>query len=236
MKYITLILPVIFVASLSSCDSDEEQVTPEEQEQVVVIKPAEYHEYVDLGLPSGTLWAAYNIGASKPEEIGSYFAWGEISPKNNYNWQTYIDSENGSDSKFKKYYQNGGKTSLEPANDAAIMNWGDGWNTPTLNQIRELESSTFTKWKIVELNGVKGRLVVSLLNGNRLFLPAAGERINSNMANMANGYYWSSSLNATQSNSAYIFGFESNPVVRGAELRFVGLPIRPVRMTPIVSQ
>ena len=80
------------------------------------------HEYVDLGLPSGTKWATCNVGASKPEEYGDYFAWGETKPKSTYNWSTYFDTDDGG-STFKKYYNNGGLTELQPADDAATANW-----------------------------------------------------------------------------------------------------------------
>lgn len=221
---IYFIIIFLFIMPIYSCDSDEEQTTPEEQEQVVIIKPTEYHEYVDLGLPSGTLWASYNIGATKPEEVGSYFAWGEVAPKDNYNWQTYFDSENGSDSKFKKYYQNGGKTTLEPMDDAASVNWGEGWFIPSLAQIKEITAYTELIYNS-ERNGIKGTLVISKTNNATLFFPSD-----------ASNSYWTSAIYSSASYSAYVLCFVQDYHHVGALFRYRKLPIRPVRMTPIVSQ
>ena len=94
----------------------------------------EDHEWVDLGLPSGTLWATCNIGATSPEGYGDYFAWGETQPKQVYDWSNY---------KWGNYYVQGGlskyvtdseygtvdyKTELEPEDDAASVNWGPSWS------------------------------------------------------------------------------------------------------------
>ena len=87
----------------------------------------EGHEWVDLGLPSGTKWATCNVGASKPEEYGDYFAWGETKPKSTYDWRTYFDTDDVGKT-FKKYNINGGLTELQPEDDAATANWGSGWN------------------------------------------------------------------------------------------------------------
>ena len=93
-------------------------------------------EYVDLGLPSGTLWATTNIGATSPEDYGDYFAWGETTTKSD--WETYFDVDD--DFSFKKYYNNGGLTELLPEDDAATANWGSEWQMPSDDQIDELWS------------------------------------------------------------------------------------------------
>ena len=135
------------------------------------------HEWVDLGLPSGTLWATRDIGANCPEEGGDLFAWGETEPKDNYTWETYKWC-NGSGESLTKYCTDSrygpvdNLTELELEDDAAYVNWGPSWRMPTLDQIQELISScTFTR---VEKNGVTLRLVTGP-NGNTLFLPADGD-------------------------------------------------------------
>jgi len=106
------------------------------------------HEYVDLGLPSGTLWATCNVGATTPEGYGDYFAWGETTPKETYNWMTYKwgsgNESDGwlyreltkycSDSTYGLYGFHDNLTELLPEDDAATANWGNGWRTPTRAQ------------------------------------------------------------------------------------------------------
>ena len=94
------------------------------------------YEWVDLGLPSGTLWATCNVGANSPEEYGDYFAWGETQTKNVYNWGVYRLC-GGSQNTMKKYCTNSSYgmvdnlTALESEDDAATVNWGSEWQTPT---------------------------------------------------------------------------------------------------------
>ena len=112
-------------------------------------------EYVDLGLPSGTLWATRNIGANSPEESGDYFAWGETEPKeeyymSNYKWYDY-DNE-----LYTKYCTDSGygmidDKELEPRDDAAWANWGPSWRMPSLEQLRELKEKC--SWEWIERNG-----------------------------------------------------------------------------------
>ena len=110
------------------------------------VTPPDDHEWVDLGLPSGTLWATCNVGANAPEEFGDYFAWGETAPKDYYDWDNYKWC-NGNDSTLTKYCNdstygyNGfvdNKVELDPEDDAAYVNWGPSWRMPTLNQTQEL--------------------------------------------------------------------------------------------------
>lgn len=112
------------------------------------------HEYVDLGLPSGTLWATCNVGANNEWEYGDYFAWGETSPKSIYNWSTYKYA-NGDYNKLTKYcskndYGNNGFTDglkqLEPKDDAATVNWGNDWRMPTYEERNELINNCYWVW------------------------------------------------------------------------------------------
>ncbi len=169
------------------------------------------HEYVDLGLPSGTLWATTNIGATNPEDYGDYFAWGETVPygkedrSNLTNYQyasTYVKTfyyydtykywmgteEDGGYTKYcyKSVLGYNGQTDdlteLELSDDAAYVNWGPEWRMPTPEQLQELVDNTTTVWTTV--NGVYGRRMTSKMAGyedKSIFLPAAGGHLNSSL-------------------------------------------------------
>ena len=196
----------------------------------VRVKKADTMEYVDLGLPSGTLWATCNVGASSPEEYGDYFAWGETVTKDTYNWSTYFDTEDGG-STFKKYYNNGGLTALLPEHDAATANWGSGWRMPSLDQIKELINSNYTTTTWTTQNGINGRKITSNSNGNSIFLPAAGYRDDTSLSYAGSyGYYWSRSLYASNSYNACSLNFGSSYVDWSRSYRDYGRSVRPVRV------
>lgn len=198
------------------------------------------HEYVDLGLPSGTLWATCNIGANSPEEYGDYFAWGEIQPKTVYNWNTYKYC-NGDSFKLTKYcnksnYGNNGftdnLTTLEPSDDAATANWGSDWCMPTEEQWDELGENTTNMW--TKQNGVAGRLFTSKQNGQILFLPATGHHEDGGLINVGLfGVYWASSLSTdypSYPSRACDCNFASSYYsMYGSSSRFLGLSVRAVR-------
>ena len=188
-------------------------------------------EYVDLGLPSGTLWATRNIGANSPEESGDYFAWGETEPKeeyymSNYKWYDY-DNE-----LYTKYCTDSGygmidDKELEPRDDAAWANWGPSWRMPSLEQLRELKEKC--SWEWIERNGTSGYLVTGP-NGNTIFLPAAGEASFPNAE--GEGYYWSRTLGPSSDPSkAYSLSFNSLWILPEQARRSVGYPVRAVRMS-----
>ena len=196
------------------------------------------HDYVDLGLPSGTLWATMNVGASSPEEYGDYFAWGETTPKSVYNWSTY-KWFNGSNNTLTKYctnssYGNNGfvdnKTELDPEDDAATANWGAMWRMPSLEQIGELYNNCTSQW--TTRNGVNGRLFTSTINSASLFLPAAGYRWDSELNNAgSNGCYWSRTLDASIPSIAYDLYFNSGDVNWYGSSRCYGYGVRAVRVS-----
>lgn len=189
----------------------------------------EQHEYVDLGLPSGTLWATRNVGAERPEDYGNYYAWGEIVPKSDYSWATYFDCVDGSSSNFKKYYNDGGKTELDLEDDAAYMNWGEDWRMPSMAQLDELLSEC--DWTWMTLNGMNGYLVKSRIDDSSIFLPAAGAWVESNFSGtFSNCNYWSCSLRMSGSERAYGLFFTSGKLYRGHSSRYQGYPVRPVRV------
>jgi hypothetical protein len=184
-----------------------------------------YHAYVNLGLPSGLLWATCNVGASTPEGYGDYFAWGETTPKDIYSWGTY---QYGSTSvSMTKYTGSDGLTTLLPEDDAATANWGNGWRMPTKQNFQELfNNTTVTR---TQQNGVNG-LLFTAANGNSLFLPAAGDRWNEEFENaLIWGLYWSSSLNTSNPSEAWdcYFNLDYNSVSTNG--RFYGQSVRPVR-------
>ena len=196
------------------------------------------HNYVDLGLPSGTLWATCNVGANSPEEYGDYFAWGETTPKDNYDWLNYkyvnINDYWCGITKYCTDPYHGCQgyidtlTTLLPEDDAATSNWGVDWHIPTMEEWQELVDNT----KVVETtrNGVKGRKFVAN-NGNSLFLPAAGLLYNGIEFNGVTGdvcSYWSNSLCTYHSVFAYYTFFKSDYCNLMDTCRSYGFSVRPV--------
>ena len=207
---------------------------------------------VDLGLPSGTLWADHNIGATNPEDYGDYYAWGETATKETYDWSTYFDTNDGGNT-FEKYNHNGGLTELETSDDVASQTWGGKWQMPTQDMIEELKSKCYWVWTTT-YNGksVNGYIVykaksdtdkgVKVTSGSspssdydvatapHIFLPAAGSRWGSEPRDAGlNGGCWARSLYPSDSESAYSLGFDSGDVWgSSAYYRSVGLAVRPV--------
>jgi uncharacterized protein (TIGR02145 family) len=193
------------------------------------------HEFVDLGLPSGLLWATCNVGANAPDEYGDYFAWGETQPKDIYNWSTYqyCMGSNNTMTKYcskSSYGYNGftdNLTTLLPEDDAATANWGSDWRMPTKEEWQELNQNTTVTW--TTQNGVNGRLFTAS-NGNSLFLPAAGYRSNSSLDYAGSiGYYWSSSLDTDDPYDAWSLDFYSVNCGMYSYYRLYGHSVRPVR-------
>lgn len=193
--------------------------------------------YVDLGLPSGTLWATYNVGATTPEDYGNYFAWGETTIKGVYNSSTYKYSKKDGEWYYLTKYCSKAEagydgftdtlTILEACDDAATANWGANWHTPTAEDWREMVSNTTSTW--TEQKGVVGRRFTAS-NGNSIFLPAAGSCYE-NWVNYdgSHGNYWSSSLITSNPGTAngFIIGLASAYLdING---RANGYSVRPVR-------
>ena len=191
-------------------------------------------DWVDLGLPSGTLWATCNVGADSPEEYGDYFAWGETVSKDYYDWTTYKWC-NGSMEGITKYsYGDNGfadfKSELDPEDDVAYVHWGPSWRMPAKAQQDELREHCTWTW--TTLNGVNGCLVTGP-NGNSIFLPAAGYRwkeILLGVGEDSDGIYWSRSLNFVLSEVAYCLYFNSDNSGRSCNDRSLGFPVRAVRV------
>ena len=187
------------------------------------------YEWVDLGL--SVKWATINVGATKPEEYGDYFAWGETAPKEMYDWSTYIWC-NGSETTLTKYCTNDtlgtvdNKTQLELSDDAARVNWGGSWRMPTDAELTELRENCTWTW--TTQNGVNGNKVTGT-NGNSIFLPAVGYRTVSSLYYAGiGGCYWSSSLFTYEPYYAYFLEFYSSDVDYDIDYRFHGRSVRPV--------
>ena len=202
-------------------------------DSISMVAPKEsVHEYVDLGL--SVKWATCNVGATKPEEYGDYFAWGEIAPKEEYSWSTYTYC-NGSSSSLTKYNYNSSlgfvdnKTQLELSDDAARANWGGKWRMPTDAELTELREQCTWTW--TTQNGVYGYKVTSKKSGytnNSIFLPAAGNRgVSSLMSDGKLGHYWSSTPDFSYDNS-YSIRFTSGARNMCSDGRNGGKSIRPV--------
>ena len=206
--------------------------------EVEVAGGGDEHAYVDLGLPSGLLWATCNVGANAPEEYGDYFAWGETQPKDIYNWSTYQYCMGSYNTMTKycsiAYYGYNGftddLTTLLPEDDAAAANWGGNWRMPTQEEFQELYNNTTVTW--TQQNGVNGRLFTAS-NGNSLFLPSAGCHDDSGLLCVGDwGFYWSSSLGTDfpyGPNYAWNFYFDSDHYYMHYGYRSDGFTVRPVR-------
>ena len=147
-------------------------------------------QYIDLGLPSGTLWADRNIGAIEPEDEGDFYAWGGTEPKKEYLWDNYKWGED-----CTKYNDKDGKTVLEPEDDVVYLKTKGKAHIPTKEQMRELLDNTTTEKQ--KSNGVIGGLYKSNINGNTIFIPFAGMYVNQYMGRNSWFRNWSSSLDSS---------------------------------------
>ena len=189
------------------------------------------YEYIDLELPSGTLWATCNVEAANPEEYGGYYAWGETEEKSEYSWETYKWC-NGSNNTITKYCTDNiygtvdSKTLLDPNDDVARTMWGGNWRVPTANELQELFDNCI--WSYGKLNGTDGYWVTSRNNGKSIFLPTAGCRqgIDIRYSGVL-GFYWSAT-SCNGSSSAYNIRFYNIHTGIDEYERTNGFTIRPV--------
>ena len=204
-------------------------------------EPSSSYEYVDLGLPSGTLWAKCNIGAEAEEDYGFYFAWGstvgatqEEVENGTFTFGTggnavaYVDPTAPAEAMFTKYNSTDGLTELEPQDDAATVHMGAEWKLPSKEQLEELTANTTSEWTTI--NGVNGRKFTSKVNGNYIFVPAASGAHDYGMGGVeSNGDVWSSSVHSSYSSTAwYLFFHSSNVDVNNFD-RMVGCSARGVK-------
>ena len=193
-------------------------------------------EYVDLGLPSGLKWAKTNLGAEKESDYGIMFAWGQTdnavatkfvdSENYPYSWATY-KYYNGTSNTLTKYTATDNKTTLDPEDDAATQIMGSDWRMPTQTEWQELLNNTTNEW--TQVNGVNGRKFTAL-NGNSIFIPAAGSCGNGSVGSVGGDcVVWSSSLHTSYPDKAWCLYFSSGHCNTYGYDRFYGRSVRGVR-------
>ena len=201
-------------------------------------------DYVDLGLPSGTLWATCNVGASKPSDAGLYFQWGDIkgytkeqvetgdgqkkfaSDWSDYKWR--LSGDRWDNIAFTKYTTTGATLDLE--DDAANAYMGGDWHMPTPEQIQELLDNTSSEW--TTLDGVDGRLFISKKDDSKsIFIPAVGTSLDGSIINSGEfGVVWTSLLNTGKVSDGQSLFFDSDGVILYSDIasRCGGFSVRGV--------
>lgn len=239
-RLLAFAMAAVVAMGAMSCDKDESNGSASSNSNNEAPANGELTagDWVDLGLPSGLLWASRNIGADQPTADGQFFAWGETQPKMEYSWETYAYGY--SYSELTKYCNNevfgyngytDDLTTLQPSDDAATANWGNGARMPTMEEIKELCDNCTSEW--VTLNGVKGRKFTGT-NGNSIFIPAAGYLDGDGSSTLQNyGYYWSASL-STDGFPNIAWELEINPSTAhpsnfSGHHRYYGYTVRAVR-------
>lgn len=204
-------------------------IASEHQESSYVFCPDDHHPHmIDLGLPSGTKWACCNVEALKPENFGSYYAWGETEAKDNYSWETYIHC----DGTQETCHFLGDICGTEY--DVAHIKWGGQWHMPNRYQMDELFENCSYEW--ITLNGTKGGKFTSKTNGNSIFFPAAGFFDNSSLFSvLSSGCYWNGTPNPVLDYCIFSFPFYDNSFYGTYNWRYRGNPVRPVISETIAS-
>ena len=187
-------------------------------------------EIIDMGLR--VKWASCNLGANTPDAYGSYYAWGETTPKSIYEWSTYALC-NGTDNRLTKYNNSSSygpvvdnKITLELSDDVARINCGDKWRMPTEADFTELKDNC--EWSYASKSG-HGGYIVKASNGNCIFLPAAGYLNKSSYEVGSQGRYWSSSLYKGDPSRARYLSFGSDHIYTYRGPRCLGFSVRPVK-------
>ena len=181
-----------------------------------------WYKYVDLGLPSGLLWATCNVGANEPWENGLYFSWGNVDGHAHvsgyYFCETDYDATPGASLN--------GNIPVDAGYDAARANFDGSWRTPTTDEFKELHYNCISEWAVQR--DVCGRMFTSRINGNSVFFPAAGGYYgNVFIGNCASGCYWSSSPRS-QFNAYCLYVNYGGVAPQSYSLRLIGYTIRAV--------
>lgn len=219
MKKILRLFPMVLLCMcvLAACSSDDGDGDGKSNNKygVYVING---HKFVDLGLPSGLLWAECNIGASEPEEAGYSYRWGEVEVYTLNAWYKFYD---GNSDTFTKYTKKDAKTTLEPEDDAATVLWGKNCRIPTKKEFEELIKNC--KWEFAD---EWGDATVTGPNGNHIFLPKG----TLNMSFM----YRTSSFDTTYPTDECAYSLqlwrENTTVVAGTSRTF------PMRVRPVAKR
>lgn len=209
------IRPVVFNATYDEDDEEE---------------PIVSHDYVDLGLPSGTLWATCNLGAESKFTVGDYYAWGETSTKSEYTRDNY---KWGSQFFYTKYVTTSeygivdGKVELDREDDAAYVNLGEGWRMPTMEEWQELSENC--SWRGYSDASTNYNLVTEGTgpNGNKIYLAVTGDR--GGYGSSEWGFYWTKNLYTTD-NEMYLANTIQclGSIIFNRDWRYLGLNIRPI--------
>lgn len=175
--------------------------------------PYKGHEYVDLGLPSGTKWATMNVGASSETDYGNYYQYGKGAAQ-------YAATSGDSD-------YSGTENPLAASADTAVQVWGGQWHMPTRAQILELTDNTTYQWVTdYKGSGINGGTFTAT-NGAVLFFPAAGYRKDGSQDFVGGrGFYWGSFPRG--SDAAFYLDFNNDYNIASNSSRFYGYSVRPV--------
>lgn len=195
------------------------------------------YEYVDLGLPSGAMWATKNIGSHSPVDIGDYYSWGEVETKDSYTKNTYKWGVCDTEEHVLKYNDTDKKTRLDPEDDVAKVKWGGRWRMPTKEEFEELLNTCEvnfvaypddSSYKVYEVKGP---------NGNAIYFHLCGYMTMDKVRDYnQRAYFWSSDLNQVKS----VIGFIPNERAIefclyndgrkwvGKTSRYMGNPVRPM--------
>lgn len=226
--FILLFCTAFSVFSCSKDDNYEDYDEITSDIQPVIGETPIWVEAIDLGLPSGTLWANCNIGATSPTEYGAYFAWGETTPKKFYSPSNSI-TYGKSISELKSRNIIDDNKILTKKHDAASKYWGKHWRTPTIDDIEELLNSSNCTWEWTIQNGINGRKITSNKNGNSIFLPASGLINDETLGYVGTyGYSWSSTADDYEYSSRYLFFNSEESGSENYSYRYLGRCIRPV--------
>lgn len=178
--------------------------------------------YVDMGL--SVKWAKFNLGATKPEEAGDLYAWGETETKKDYSWATY---KFGSRSSMTKYGDVDGKMSLDAEDDVVRVKLGSPYRLPTNSELKELVNQCTWTW--TQVNGMNGYQVVSNINGNSIFFPAAGDYDGDSYEDIGSmGGYWTSDRPNAEAEAYYLFFGRYSKPSSSTDYRYAGWSVRPV--------
>lgn len=239
MKKISMILALVAMVFVAGCKNSpknnaggEENTTATQEsiesaaENDTLTGDLNGHVWVDLGLPSGALWATCNVGATTPADYGDLFAWAETTTKEEYYFGTYkyVD-DHGS---VTKYNKSDFIDMLQPVDDAATASWGYGWRTPQEEEMRELIDNCDHEW--TTQNDVNG-IIFKAKNGKQIFLPAAGNICDGNELDGAGalGFYWTSTLVPEYHDFAWYLFFGSDEFeMAHLYSRACGFSVRPI--------